>query len=452
MYLRVVRRALVAGLTISVIAVGLATADVLEPAGDVIIPGGTVLVFGNVSPGQTLVRDVPLTLRCSNSTHVAHGTTVTVTQGVTGVEAGGSMTVTDGSVGPVPSSWPLSGSPCPTPVPSLTGSTLRVTVVAPTVPGPYQFLAVLDRTPTTGVAGSSITASFTVVGNTPPSVTVPADFLVDGDTTGGWTATYAPTATDAEDDPDPVASCLPAPGTVLPLGATTVTCSATDHGGLTGSASFTVTVQDRTPPVLAGLPTSLSVETSDPTGADVSWSGPTATDVVDPAPTVGCVPASGSRFGIGTTPVQCTARDAIGNTASASFTVTVSRRLVVTASWDSPVGDAAMVSANLGRTLPLKATVAVDGGIVGATGGVRLVIDRLTACGGDAVSRIDGGSFEWDGGRWVTHLDTSTLATGCWRVAVEVDGAAGGAFDLRLVDGAVGGGGSSAAKPVRAGR
>src|SRR6185295_2025074 len=40
-------------------------------------------------------------------------------------------------------------------------------------------------------------------------------------------------------------------------------------------------------------------------------------------PVVICVPPSGSPFPVGATPVQCTARDASGNSASCSFTVTV---------------------------------------------------------------------------------------------------------------------------------
>ncbi|HET7726139.1 MAG TPA: hypothetical protein VFK54_02325, partial [Candidatus Limnocylindrales bacterium] len=83
-----------AGLTVSVIVAGLAMADVLEPGGDEIVPGGTVLRLGNVSRGQTLVRDVPLALVCSNSSHVARGTTVTVSQGATVVEEDGTIAVT----------------------------------------------------------------------------------------------------------------------------------------------------------------------------------------------------------------------------------------------------------------------------------------------------------------------------------------------------------------------
>ncbi len=60
-----------------------------------------------------------------------------------------------------------------------------------------------------------------------------------------WTAS----ATDAVDGPRPV-TCTPPSGSLLPYGATTVVCQASDLSGNTGAASFTVTVVD---PVTAGL-------------------------------------------------------------------------------------------------------------------------------------------------------------------------------------------------------
>ncbi len=71
-----------------------------------------------------------------------------------------------------------------------------------------------------------------VVANTPPVLTVPGDLTVEGDTTGGWTAAFSATASDAEDDPDPTPVCDPAAGAVLPLGTTTIGCSVVDAGGL----------------------------------------------------------------------------------------------------------------------------------------------------------------------------------------------------------------------------
>lgn len=52
----------------------------------------------------------------------------------------------------------------------------------------------------------------------------------------------------------------------------------------------------------------------------------TATDRVDGAVPVSCQPRSGARFTIGRTIVRCGATDSSGNTATAAFAVTVSRR------------------------------------------------------------------------------------------------------------------------------
>src|SRR5437870_1939374 len=54
--------------------------------------------------------------------------------------------------------------------------------------------------------------------------------------------------------------------------------------------------------------------------ANVTFS-PSATDNC-PGVTTNCTPASGSTFNVGTTPVNCTATDASGNTANCSFSVT----------------------------------------------------------------------------------------------------------------------------------
>jgi hypothetical protein len=44
--------------------------------------------------------------------------------------------------------------------------------------------------------------------------------------------------------------CVPPSGSPFPVGTTTVTCTATDTAGLTGTCSFTVTVNDTEPPVI----------------------------------------------------------------------------------------------------------------------------------------------------------------------------------------------------------
>ena len=86
---------------------------------------------------------------------------------------------------------------------------------------------------------------------TPPVLTQPPDILnVPAPDANGALVTYAlPTATD-NDDPNPVVSCLPASGSLFPLGSTTVTCTATDAVGNTSSVTFTVEVVDATPPAV----------------------------------------------------------------------------------------------------------------------------------------------------------------------------------------------------------
>ncbi len=116
----------------------------------------------------------------------------------------------------------------------------------------------------------------------------------------------------------------PNSGTTFPLGTTPVTLTATDAANLTGTGSFTVTVQDTTPPAISGVPADLTVAATSAAGAVVTFSSPTASDLVDGARTVTCVPASGSTFPLGTTTVTCTASDTRGHSSTATFTVTVS--------------------------------------------------------------------------------------------------------------------------------
>jgi probable HAF family extracellular repeat protein len=81
------------------------------------------------------------------------------------------------------------------------------------------------------------------------------------------------------------------------------------------------TTADTTAPVLT-VPTDMTVEATSAAGATMSFSA-SATDNVDPSPVVECSPASGTVFPVGNTTVTCTATDASGNHASASFVVTV---------------------------------------------------------------------------------------------------------------------------------
>ncbi len=285
----------------------------------------------------------------------------------------------------------------------------------------------------TDSAGGSGSATFrvTVVDTTAPAVSTPADMTTEADTLGGWTASYSAAASDVHDGPLP-AACAPASGTLLPLGPTTVTCSATDGAGLTGSATFVVTVVDTTGPQLSGVPGDQSATTTG-SGATVSGTDPAAADVHDGQVAVGCAPASGSAFPVGTTRVTCTATDASGNASSGGFDVTVTRRADLAVAWNAPIGSSTTIAANAGRTIPLKATITLNGrALNGSDPAPRVVLDQLDACGGNAVLRLDAGAMAWDGNLWRLQLDTSALGGGCWRLSVVADGQEAGTVQLDL--------------------
>ena len=90
----------------------------------------------------------------------------------------------------------------------------------------------------------TVTPSATIAGPdaTPPVLTVPASVAVDATSDAGAAVTYTATATD-DLDPSPKVACTPAPGATFPIGDTTVRCTATDAGGNTANASFTVHVR-----------------------------------------------------------------------------------------------------------------------------------------------------------------------------------------------------------------
>lgn len=82
---------------------------------------------------------------------------------------------------------------------------------------------------------------------TPPAVTVESR-TVEATGPDGATVTYDATAVDNVDGPL-TPDCVPPSGSLFPLGATTVTCAATDAAGNTGSATGTITIVDTSAPV-----------------------------------------------------------------------------------------------------------------------------------------------------------------------------------------------------------
>jgi X-Pro dipeptidyl-peptidase len=153
-----------------------------------------------------------------------------------------------------------------------------------------------------------------------PTIHAPAPVSVEATSGAGARVDYAASAADAVDSA-PTFACAPASGSTFSLGITTVHCSATDRSGNAASASFDVTVRDTTAPTLH-VPHTVNADSGADRGVVVHYVV-TAIDDVDPSSEVDCTPASGARFGLGRTTVHCTATDASGNTAHASFVVEV---------------------------------------------------------------------------------------------------------------------------------
>ena len=250
---RIVMRsvALAAGLTLLVSAAVLA--DTVGADGDRAEVGGQTFIdldqlgLGPIGPGEVVDVEVDFVLTCRNGSHPNHGATVAMALGSSITQEDGSVTVTPGTIGPIPTTWPVDGVTC-LGSPTLASSTPAIVhVTAPTVAADdYLFTVIFQRTESDGTIGTTgstaISMEFDVVANTPPVIHVPASFTVEADTAGGWTADFQVTADDAEDDPDPTPTCSHAPGDVLPVGSTSISCTVTDSGGMGDSGSFVVTV------------------------------------------------------------------------------------------------------------------------------------------------------------------------------------------------------------------
>lgn len=151
-----------------------------------------------------------------------------------------------------------------------------------------------------------------------------SDILADADNASGAVVDFvpAPSAFDAVDgDVSHALACTPASGSSFAMGDTTVSCSATDSAGNTGTGGFTVTVADLSPPTIAAHG-DYSLEATGPQ-TPVDYGVPATSDKVDGAGLAACTPPPG-LFPVDATPVTCTASDTAGNAAvPVSFTVTV---------------------------------------------------------------------------------------------------------------------------------
>jgi HYR domain len=196
---------------------------------------------------------------------------------------------------------------------------------------PFPIGSTRVRCSATDAHGNDASGGFTVLvqearpgpDKTPPALQLPKDMTVEATSAAGAAVTFPASASDLVDGQVPI-TCTPPSGATFALGATQVSCTATDKAGNNATGTFTVTVRDTKAPD-PDPPSDMTVEATSPTGAAVTYTA-SATDLVDGQLPMACTPPSGGTFPLGTTTVTCSATDKAGNTATASFTITVRDR------------------------------------------------------------------------------------------------------------------------------
>jgi hypothetical protein len=177
----------------------------------------------------------------------------------------------------------------------------------------------------TNGSGLSTTASVTIARDaTAPAVVWAIPSIVAEATSAAGAAVRfdPPTVTDNGSGVAGVTACTHASESTFPIGVTTVTCTATDAAGNSGSSGLAITVADRTPPVVGEF-ADVIAEAANAAGAAVTYAMPGVSDSVDATVDGVCTPVSGTVFALGDTVVSCTATDDSGNTAATTMTVTV---------------------------------------------------------------------------------------------------------------------------------
>ncbi len=115
--------------------------------------------------------------------------------------------------------------------------------LAQSPPGPYPLgTNQVTLTVTDIYGGSNASTGFVIVLDTsPPEIECPSNITAEFTSEAGAVVRYSPLAKDTC-DANPIILCAPTSGSVFPIGATEVLCTASDASGNTSACNFTVTV------------------------------------------------------------------------------------------------------------------------------------------------------------------------------------------------------------------
>lgn len=301
--------------------------------------------------------------------------------------------------GPLSYSWagPFAGSPA-------SGASPTFTLPPPTAPNQSATYTVTLTVKNSAGVTSTDAVALTVRDTTAPVINgIPGPITTSATDPGGATVSYGPiSANDAVDGSRSVL-CVPASGSVFPLGTTTVNCTSTDTRANSITASFAVTVVKASTslqtPIVAGINfvgNNLTVSTVlSRTSAPV---GPVAGAVVAFALT-----------GPGGTTVLSATTDASGR-ASVAFPLTQRGLFSVTASFTGTTVLLPSTSGSAGGTVYQGTSLAMPASISGVAGSPLAISATLTAVpGGVAVS---GQSVSFDFGGVIPAQVATTNAAG----------------------------------------
>ena len=173
---------------------------------------------------------------------------------------------------------------------------------------------VFDLPDTAGPTGGTFTI-------TPASPVAPATALTG--TFSGWSDLSLPLTYEIREGASVLvgADANAAPTFNRPAGSHSITARIYDSKGNFTEVGPVTVVVDGTAPVIT-TPGNLVVSATSPAGAVVNFAV-SATDNLDQNPLLTVAPLSGTIFPIGVTTVTVTAKDAVNNQSSATFTVTV---------------------------------------------------------------------------------------------------------------------------------
>ncbi|MBT6705473.1 MAG: HYR domain-containing protein, partial [Flavobacteriaceae bacterium] len=207
----------------------------------------------------------------------------------------------------------------------------------------------------TATDGSSNTATCNfdvlVSDNTNPTITCPEDQegLVD-ESCNFTLPNYTSLATTADNCTVVTVTQVPAPGTIVGIGSTTIVLTATDGSSNTATCNFDVLVSDTTNPIIT-----CPEDQEESVDSNCNFTLPDYTSLATAADnctvvTVTQLPVAGTIVDLGSTTIVLTATDGASNTATCNFDVLVSDNTNPTIT--CPEDQEESVDANCNFTLP----------------------------------------------------------------------------------------------------